>query len=74
MKINEHTIYNARFIAYDEVTGQECGGRIDFGGGNMDFKDFPDQIYFPNIRELEDTIKLLTDVYERAMKVRCEHE
>jgi hypothetical protein len=74
MKINKQTISNAGFVVCDEVTGQWFGGRIDFGGGNADYEDFPDQIYFPNIGELEDTINLLTDMYERAMKARDEQE
>lgn len=69
MKVNNETISNASFLAYDKITKQHFGGRIDFNGGSTE-EAFPDHFYFSTIEELSNLISLLNDIYERAIKYR----
>jgi hypothetical protein len=72
MKINGRTASDITFTVYDEVTDKKFGGKVGFGGHYLDYTK-PNQIHFSYIGELEETIKLLTDMYEMAIEQRRIH-
>jgi hypothetical protein len=69
MKINNYEVSDIKFIARDEVTNLKFGGRINFRGQDPNYET-QTEIYFSHIGELEDVIKILTDMYEMAMEHR----
>lgn len=68
MKINERIASDVTFTIYDDITDKKFGGKICFGGIS-DFRS-PNQIHFSHIGELEETIKLLTDMHKLAIEQR----
>ena len=73
MKINDREISSVKFIVRDGLTNQKFGGRKNFGF-MCNIYDLPDIIYFSHTEELRETIELLTDMYELAMKDRGKQE
>lgn len=71
MKINDREVSDVVFIARDEVTDLEFGGRIDFRGEHPDYKT-KTEIYFSHIQELEGVIEMLTNMHDMAIKHRDE--
>ncbi len=74
MKINDYKMPDVNFVLCDEVTKKRFGGRIKYGFQNHMYPTLPDKIEFVCVEDLQDTIKLLTDIYEMAIEARSEYE
>lgn len=69
MRINERKVSDITFTVHDEVTDERFGAKINFGNYHFDLMSL-DRIHFSHIEELENTVKLLTDMYNMAIEQR----
>jgi hypothetical protein len=69
MRINERKVSDITFTVHDEITDERFGARVCFGNYHVDLMSL-DRIHFSYIEELENTVKLLTDMYNMAIEQR----